>query len=454
MVLTDSLEDESNAVNLVPADSNLICEKATLHADILKFDVRSKEYRRVDLPKRYGETIISRGVQAGFRQLNGLIFAPTIRLRDGSIISQPGYDEGSGLFYVGKMLADFDRFPETVSQSDAQQALDVFDEVYSEFPFVDRSSYSAVIAANISALLRCQLETAPLFGVTAHAAGTGKSLLVDTVALITTGRRCPVFSVGHDPAEMEKRISAAVLSGRALFSLDNVEYPLKDALLCQVCSQPFISVRPLGSSTVVQSRTNMSIFATGNNLAIHGDLRRRTVLIRLDAEMEHPERRTFKCDVVSFIYANRGRIVRAALVLSLAYRAAGCPSVDAMPIGGFEQWDQWCRRPLIWAGLSDPLDASDSLREIDPDLLVTRQLLAAWFRVYGDRAVTAAELINVHDEVLRDALTAVCSEHISTRRLAGWLRRHQGRIIDGLVVSNAGSDPHRKVVRWRVESCG
>jgi putative DNA primase/helicase len=116
-------------------------------------------------------------------------------------------------------------------------------------------------------------------------------------------------------------------------------------------------------------------------------------------------------------------------------------------------------------GLPDPLKASESLREQDPDLEATRLLFSAWRTAFGDKAVTAVEVVTAgmatqlmssdrtHPE-LYDGLQLVCSEKPNTRRLGYWLRQHRDRIVDGMQLRPARPDGHAKVARWQVVNCG
>ena len=49
--------------------------------------------------------------------------------------------------------------------------------------------------------------------------------------------------------ELEKRLGAAMLSGRALIALDNLNGVLTSDLLCQAVTQPLVAYRPPGAST-------------------------------------------------------------------------------------------------------------------------------------------------------------------------------------------------------------
>jgi putative DNA primase/helicase len=312
------------------------------------------------------------------------------------------------------------------------------------------------------------LPAAPLLAVTAPTPGTGKTLIAETFAIIATGRRASVLSLGHDDAEAEKRLAGVLLAGDAVIALDNIERPLKGDLLCQVATQQFVRLRPLGASGMLSIPTHALMVATGNNLSIVGDLKRRVVLIRMDSGEEKPEERSFSHDHLEDVFARRGELIRAALTLPLAYLAAGAPAITIKgkvmhPLGGFEHWDRMVRRPLAWLGLADPLKASESLREQDPDLEGMRLLLGAWRDVFPNEPKTAAELVNAGQAYkalsqiyeypeLRDALQLVCNEKPNARRLGYWLRRHQNRIVDGMQVKQATMD-RLNVARWQILDC-
>jgi len=234
-----------------------------------------------------------------------------------------------------------------------------------------------------------------------------------------------------------------------------------------VASQQYVRLRPLGASAVLNIPTHALLVATGNNLSIVGDLKRRVSLIRMDACQERPEQRRFKRNHLDDIFNRRGELIRDALTICLAYLGNGAPPIDGLyPLGGFEQWDRMVRRPLVWLGLPDPLKASESLREQDPDLgeqdpdlEAMRLLFGSWHDVFSDKAKTAAEIVAAGMDAapmtseyvnpeLRDALQLVCSEKINTRRMGYWLRNHKDRIVDGLTLRQADADGHSKIGRW------
>ena len=306
-----------------------------------------------------------------------------------------------------------------------------------------------------------------MFAVSAPSAGTGKTLLANTAPVISTGRVASVLSLGHDEAESEKRIAGVLLAGDGAILLDNIERPLSGDLLCQVLTQSSVRLRPLGGSGMVSVPTNSMLVATGNNLAVLGDLKRRVALIRLDAGEERPEQRKFSRDHLEDVFANRGELIAAALSISLAYQGAGSPPIDGLyPLGGFEQWDAMVRRPLVWLGLPDPILSSEGLRENDPDLDALRQLFSSWHEAFGDASKSVSDVVSAGMDTfvgmnggepvrpdLRDALQLVCSEKVNSRRLGFWLRAHRDRITGGLQLCHAGMDGHANVAKWRIKKC-
>jgi len=451
----------SGAIMVHPVESAHMVELAGRAAIHQKWDSRVSDYVQTDCPRRAADSILARGYWRHLKDLVGFLETPTIT--DGArIIDQPGYDEASGLFGAFSAIPGYERPPPKPTKMQAAKAAEKLLDLFDSFPFVESSDHSAMLAALLTAVQRRLLPSAPLMAITAPTPGTGKTLLCETLAIVATGRRASVLSLGHDDAESEKRLAGVLLAGDAVISVDNIERPLKGDLLCQVATQQFVRLRPLGGSGMLNVPTHSLIVATGNNLSIVGDLKRRVVMIRLDAKIERPEHRAFDLDHLATIADRRGEIISLLLCIVSAYLAAGSPKIIGLHgYGGFEQWDQMARRPLVWLGLPDPLLTSEELREQDPDLEAMRLLYSAWQDTFGDKPVTVAEVIteasslgqSANDE-LRDALQLVCAEKPNARRLSYWMRSHRERIIDGLQLCKAGTDSHAKVAKWKVIKCG
>ena len=153
-------------------------------------------------------------------------------------------------------------------------------------------------------------------------AGTGKSYLWDQASYIANGAAMPVMAAGRDEAETEKRIVMLLLKGLTMWSIDNVNGALEGDFLCQVITQPRIHIRKLGVSEGPEPDmlNSLTPYATGNNIRLVGDMPRRGIISRMDANMERPELRTFETKPHKLIIANRGRYIADCLTIPLAYR--------------------------------------------------------------------------------------------------------------------------------------
>jgi putative DNA primase/helicase len=458
-----------------PIDPMHLTELMGRVASHVKYDMRATDkatgkkgaWVNCDCPRRIAEAYLSRGYWPELPILNGFVEAPTID-EAGRLIDQPGYDKSSGLYlaFSNQSISGYSSLPTLITKQEASKALEELSELVGGFPYVNAADKSGIIAAIITALLRRILPSAPMFAVTAPMPGTGKTLLAETAAIISTGRRASVLSLGHDDAEAEKRLGGVLLAGDAAILLDNIERPLSGDLLCQVTTQPSVRLRPLGVSSVISVPTHSLILATGNNLSIVGDLKRRVVLIRMDAKTERPEQRPIPRDHIAYVLSKRGSIIRAALAVTLAYLQNDAPKLDShIPFGSFELWDKLVRRPLLWLGYTDPLGGAEALRDADPDMEAMRALFNAWLDISElQNGCTVADIIKVGNDYMvggdpsypdmRDALQLVCSEKINSRRLGYWLRSHKDRIVDGIQLLRVGEDGHAKVARWKVIKCG
>lgn len=453
----------AGAVTLHPVEAPHLREligRAALHE---RYDARGGSYRACDCPDTAAKAYLSRGAWPELPSLTGFVEGPCLTL-DGRVLDTPGYDADTGLFLAFSAIPGYTPPPRAPSVQQAAEAADVLAKAIDTFPFVSPADLSAALAGMVLAMVRRSIPSAPMLAVTAPTPGTGKTLLTDTISLLATGRRASVMSLGHDEIEADKRLAGVLLAGDAVLNLDNVERPLGGDLLCQVLSQPAIKTRPLGGSSMVDVPTSAILAATGNNLSIQGDLKRRVTMIRMDAKLERPELRVFDGEPhLDKILRQRGELIRAALTIPLAYLAAGAPALRTAPLGGFEDWDRLVRRPLIWMGLADPLEASAMLRDQDPDMETTRAVLTAWWDVFAGDAVTASEVVQrgaaVGDGMdataptypeLREAMMLVSGgRQLTTRQLGYWLRGHKDRIYDGKRLAMLKPD-RNGIARWQL----
>ena len=428
--------------NLIPITAPYLVENLTRAAQFFKWDGRAKGFVLTDAPIKVADTYLARQGEWKLPILTGVVNTPFLRI-DGSICEQPGYDEPTGLlFKPGSQV--FPPIPKAPSKDDAVKALGEVDKLIDTFPFVTTVDRSVTLAAILTVLDRRSMSTAPLHAFSAPTLGSGKSLLVDIAAALATGQPAPVISQGRSEEELEKRLGAALIQGDAIVSIDNCEYPLQSSFLCQVLTQERLNIRMLGYSRHVEVPANAALFATGNNLAIADDLIRRVLLCSIDPQCERPERRRFATDPIAAIQANRGALVAAALTVLRAWHVSD-DRVAVEPYGSFDEWSYRIREPLIWLGRADPCDAGAKVRETDPHRTAHNTVLLQWKEQLGtEGAFTLRQIIEVavNSADFHGALLAVASDRsghtVNNGLLGRWLKKVEGKILDGLMLKQAG----------------
>lgn len=409
----------------------------------------------IDAPEKVAVTYLAREGLWKLPTLRGVIEAPTLR-PDGSIVEQPGYDGATGLF-LDPGNSCFPPVPVTPSQADAVEALAPLHDLLKGFPWVADCDRAAALSAILTALVRRSLHTAPLFAFRAPKMGSGKSLLVDVVALIVTGRAAPVMSVGKEEDEDRKLLVAALLAGTSLICLDNVGRELGGDALCSMLTQSVYETRLLMTLKNARVSTAATFFATGNNLTFRGDLTTRVIPVDLDPNCERPEERKFDVNLHEYIPQHRGELVRAALTVLRAYHVAGRPR-QALPVfGRFEMWSDLVRSALVWVGEADPCAGRLRIRDTDPERELVASVLTRWFALFGNQPLTAVDVIRDADprktdpNSLWDDLCTIAAGRDGSpdsRRLGQWLKKFHLRIEQGLRVERAGE--RQGSVLWRV----
>jgi hypothetical protein len=360
---------------LVPVSQAHLAAVLTCAAQFMRYDARRKKFVPVDAPLRVAETYLARLGRWKLPILTGIACTPFLR-PDGSLCETTGYDQVTGLLFKPDDQI-FPPIPNTPRQSDAEIALARLNEPIDGFPFVSAADRAVALSGILTLLDRRAMATAPLHAFSAPVAGTGKSMLVDIASILATGRPMPVIAQGRSEEELEKRLGAALLAGDIGISLDNCEQVLSGGFLCQALTQPRLNIRLLGHSRNVVTEANATLFATGNNLEIAGDLVRRCLLCTMDAGMERPELRVFTTNAIEQARAGRGELVAAALTILRAWHVSGETS-SATPLGSFEDWSQRIRGALLWLGCADPCDTITKVRSSDPEREALVAVIEQW----------------------------------------------------------------------------
>ena len=434
-------------------------------------DTEKRGTVQAECPKRMADTYLSRVGFWRLPNLTGVIEAPLLR-DDGSVLTRPGFDKATGLFLDSD--EDWSIIPRNPTLDDAKTAAWVLLEPFKQFPWETDADRSVLLAAILTALQRRQLRSAPLFAFAAPAQRSGKSKLAKSVSIIATGREPAAMTFAeNDQAEVRKSITSILREGLPITLLDNITEgrALDSPDLAKAITEPIYGDRLLGTNITGKYPTNILWMATGNHLSFKGDLTSRSLVCVIDSKLEHPEERQFTIeDLFKYLLNNRRALIAAALTILRAYYLADRPKQDVKRWGGFEEWSDEIREPIIWLGLADPCKTRERIEADDPVLERDGELLQQWRLWYIDQSKTiraiAADLDTPfadgeqqeeHDkktQPFRQAILAIAREkeapkEINWRRLGEWCKRIQKRVIGGLRLVTDGKE-HRACC-WKVE---
>jgi hypothetical protein len=422
-----------------------------------RFDVRAQNWVRTDPPARHAGVLFDANSYAHLPVLNGLARQPYLR-PDGSLMTAPGYDPGTGMF--GVFDAREFSVPNNPSRAEAETALAVLQDVLAEFSVAAETDRAAALAAMLTAAIRPSLPRAPMFHVRAHMVGSGKSYLCELITAFATPQCGTPTTFPADDEECRKLLLAELMRAPAVIEFDNLTGDLvAHKSLCTVLTSEFLAGRILGVSKTATVSTRALFLSSGNNVGPVQDMTRRCLTIRLDPGVEIPAARTFmRPELVRDLLRERGRYVSAALTIVRAWIVAGKPKTPCTSLAGYGEWSDLCRQPLLWLGCADPTASVFDAMAEDPDRETLARLLAAWQLVFGKtpamvrEAVKHAHLSQSEEAELREVLHDIADERgeINRRKLGWWMKRHAGRIVDGRRLVRASGNSSAE--KWRVES--
>lgn len=448
----------SPRIRLLPRDRLRECLDTA--AEFWKYD-KTGELRRTRPPADVVAAVEARGQWNHVRPLDGVVEWPVLR-PDGSVLSTRGYDAATRLICEPTVTVDV---PDRPTIEDAQFAVERLRELVVDSPFANTAHFSAWFAALLTVLARPAIDgPAPLTLIDANTRGAGKTTLADLIGVIVTGRVLPRRAVPDDAAEWRKSMLAIAIAADPVLLIDNVTRLLASDALDAVLTGSIFRERMLGRNEELSLPVRTVFLVTANNATLSADLVRRSLHVRLESREEQPERRSAwqHPDVLGYARTHRTKLLEACFALLRAYVVAGRPAVKFAPMGSYDAWSAVIRAPLVWVGLPDPAATQEGLREsADSERDAQGDLLSAWHRFYGERALTGSEVLTSVDReyvvgdalALRHALLGVCDtagKLPTVRQLGAALRGLRGQIIGQRMLERVGKGEHG--ASWRVRS--
>ncbi len=377
------------------------------------------------------EDIASLGTYAGFPSLEGIAPAPV--LGNGAIRLEDGYCEKSG-FYVAS-----GRSWKVAEKSAAEAAEWLLTEVLSDFPFQSDADKANALALMILPFVRPIISgPTPLHLVDAPTMGTGKTMLVKTCLLPFLGEEAPATTAPTDEEEWRKKIMTALIAGWPAMFIDNISRRVDSDAFAMALTSSTWTDRILGSAKSVALTVRMIWAGTANNAQLSVDLARRSVWIRLDAQLEKPwQREDFRhADLHGWMIENRREIVANILAIVQEWVAKKMPVWSGKPLGSYESYCRIVGGILDCAKVPQYLANWETMFEsTNNDESSWRSLYSRWWDQHGDNEVRTSdvyELLKDDDSLMN--LLGDRSERGQVTRLGYILGRRIKRVCDGRLI--------------------
>jgi len=316
---------------------------------------------------------------------------------DGYLHSMPGYSEKSKCYLELNNL-DCPEIPDNPTPEDIKNARIKIYSLTNDFPFTHIAERAHAIALMILPFAREMIDgPTPVHLIEASTPGTGKTLLAEALTIVPMGRVCPAMTEGRSDGEWRKRITAKLINDPPFIFIDNVRRKIDSAALAAATTIfPTWEDRLLGENKMLNLPVNCAWVITGNNPTLSSEMTRRTIRIKMDAGMDHPERRTkdqFKHpDLLPWVKDNRKSLIQAILTMIQAWIKQGRPTSD-IRIGSFEEWSAVIGGILKVGGVPGFLENLDDFyNDGDAEANNIKEFLAVWHHQYKSITVGVAEL--------------------------------------------------------------
>jgi putative DNA primase/helicase len=418
-----------------------------------KFDARSGRWSDADCPTELATMISKLGSWPGMRPLVSITSVPILR-PNMTVCVTPGYDSATGIYYNPTL--EVPAIPAHPSRDDAFAALDRLFAPFAQFPYVGAEARAVFLSHLLTDVVRQSVPTSPVFGYTSPVAGTGKTLLADMPGIVARGVEYPSHhTYVEDKDELRKVLFAALLAGDPTLIIDNIPngHTLRAPVLCNFATSGTFGGRVLGVSKVMDLPNRCTVVLTGNNVTPAGDLARRSLVCRLDANAESGRGRTFTIsNLRRHVVEHRAQMIVDVLTVVRAYALAGRPKV-AHPLESFEEWSQWVRDPLVWLDKADAV--ASQATETDDEVGPLRGAFRAIAVATNGKPFTSAQLAakcmpsDARPETiaaanaLRDALLEAGA---NLEKVGYWLKGIKGRVADGWKLATEGAE--HSAAKW------
>lgn len=415
----------------------------------------------VDPPAKVVNSLQEINTSWKFPRLLATTETPTLRA-NGTILDKPGFDVKSGIYYDPRHA----KFPPVAlmpTKAQAKEALEILKRALVNFPFADEDgvtdlSLSVALSMMLTCVCRRSLDIAPMFGIDANEAQSGKTELAKVIAIMMTGHPTGARPFPKDEYQRENAFAAALESGDGMILFDNVDgetATIEGKALEMMLTSEIFQCRRLGGNSAedqVRVPSNALIVATGNHLTAAGAMTEDRMLISKLVTDKPLDKRTFAhWPLDKWVAQERPLLVSAALTVLRAYAVSAARKKPTY--FRFAQWHDTVADALVWLGLPDPARSTARVKESDPIKEGQREVMREWASHVGEQWQTIAYVLEIYDTVkpaIADACGLVSEDSLSKDRASKYLKGMVGVDLDGYRLEKM-VDQKKHILHWRAK---
>lgn len=370
---------------------------------------------------------------------------------DGTICNTAGYDPVSGMYLTNALNVTV---PDEPTLDDVVDAVCLIDDMLADFPFKGESDRAHTYALLLTPFIRHLVRLVPLFVIDANGPGVGKNLLSESCMYVATGTWVTTNPLPTDNEEQRKQITSIMRTGTAVALFDEAHI-ITGLNLARLITSSTWGDRLLGYSQQVNYPNAVTLVALGNNVQIQGDMPRRSIITRLEADMADPHLRTgFRHDDLRrYVEDNRAELVGALLTILRAWVIAGRPD-GAQRLGSFDDWARLIGGVLDVAGVAGFLaNAAEMHAMTATDDTEMEHHLAELVTQFGAGEFSIRQVAKlIEEDRLETWPPRVGGEGVAkVRQMIGLTyRRYSGRWLGAYRLEPGGTSQGAR--RWRIRS--
>lgn len=289
------------------------------------------------------------------RRIRGLVTTPTFR-DDFSLITEPGFDSGSGLYYSPDPCLETFAFQTNASNASAKKSLELLFELLTDFPFGNPNERFTFLSALLTLFLRSAIRgVVPCLAIDGNGQSVGKGLLSSMLSLIAYGQDAATISAPKGKEEWASKLDSILLEGTPFQVVDNIVGAFSSDYLASILTSTRRKVRIKGYSKTVDVPVNGIWVLNGNDLSVDSDLSQRIIMCHLqheDAASRKQERfhiqKQYGCSIEVLLHQERAKYMQACLDLICGWVNEGAPKRKKLVLAKYGEWESIVGGIIDW----------------------------------------------------------------------------------------------------------